>query len=340
MRRIYYYFVSLLLITAGCEDMESPRPQVVLESDAIILNEGNFGQGNATIDFYNSNDESYRKDVFRSNNQGRPIGDVVQSMSVENNLGYIVVNNSQKVEIVDLATFKSVGAIQGLNSPRYFLSISADKAYVSDLYEDAIQIVSKSQQAMIGRIPTGGWTEKMVKIEDTVYITDMTNNQLLRVDANADTIMNRTPLVQQPSSLVVDKNKRLWVMCTGGFDEVKPVLYQLTTSGSVIKSIEFQAINESPGNLVIAENGEDLFYLNQGVYHLHINDTTLENTPIVPENGRLLYSLAIHPKSSELYVADAIDYQQNGIVYRYTHSGQLVTQFKAGIIPGSFEFLP
>lgn len=340
MRRIYFSLIALSLTIVGCEDVESPRPQVVATSDVVILNEGNFGQGNATIDLYNSTDQSYRKDVFRSNNQGRPIGDVVQSMSVEDNLGYIVVNNSQKVEIVDLATFKSVGAIQGLNSPRYFLSIGSDKAYVSDLYEDAIQIVSKSQQAIVGRIPTGGWSEKMVKIGDTVYVTDMTKNQLLRIDSKADTIMSHTQLIRQPSSLVVDKNDRLWVMCTGGFDEVKPTLYQLSTSGNKIKEFEFQSLIESPGSLVIADNGEDLFYLNQGVYHLHINDTTLENTPIVPENGRLLYSLAIHPKSSELYVADAIDYQQNGIVYRYTQAGQLITQFKAGIIPGSFEFLP
>ncbi len=332
--------VGLAFTIAGCDEAESPRPQVVVETDVIILNEGNFGQGNATIDLYNSTDGSYRKDVFRSNNQGRPIGDVVQSMYMEDNFGYIVVNNSQKVEVVDLSTFKSVGAIQGLNSPRYFLSIGSDKAYVSDLYENAIQIVSKSQQSIVGRIPTGGWSERMVKIEDTVYVTDMTNNQLIRIDSKADTIMSRTQLIRQPSSLVVDKNDRLWVMCTGGFDEVKPTLYQLSTSGSKIKEIEFQSLNESPGSLVITDNGEDLYYLNKGVYHLHINDSILENTPLVPENGRLLYSLAIHPKSSELYIADAVDYQQNGVVYRYTQTGQLITQFKAGIIPGSFEFLP
>lgn len=340
MRHIGLIFIALSLCIIACEDIDNTRPQVILQSDVVVLNEGNFGQGNATIDFYNSTDQSFQKDVFRSNNQGRPIGDVVQSMYTEDNLGYIVVNNSQKVEIVELSSFKSVGVIQGLNSPRYFLSIDADKAYVSDLYEDAIYMVSKSRQAIIGRIPTGGWTEKMLKIEDTVYVMDMTNNELIRIDANEDSIMSRTLLRRQPSNLVADKNNRLWVMCTGGFDEVNPILYQLSSSGSIIKNIEFQSINESPGNLVIAENGEDMFYINQGVYHIHINDTLLESAPIIPANGQLFYALAIHPVSSELYVSDAIDYQQNGIIYRYTQSGQLVTQFKAGIIPGSFEFLP
>ena len=36
------------------------------------------------------------------------------------------------------------------------------------------------------------------------------------------------------------------------------------------------------------------------------------------------------------YVADAIDYQQQGIVYRYSSEGELIDEFYVGIIPGAF----
>lgn len=34
-------------------------------------------------------------------------------------------------------------------------------------------------------------------------------------------------------------------------------------------------------------------------------------------------------------VADAIDYQQQGMIYRYTEDGELVDEFYVGIIPWS-----
>ena len=46
--------------------------------------------------------------------------------------------------------------------------------------------------------------------------------------------------------------------------------------------------------------------------------------------------VSIDPNTSEVYVADAIDYQQKGIVYRYSPEGELLDEFRAGIIPGAF----
>jgi hypothetical protein len=42
--------------------------------------------------------------------------------------------------------------------------------------------------------------------------------------------------------------------------------------------------------------------------------------------------------TSEIYVGDAIDHRQNGIVHRYAPSGKLIDEFKVGISPGNFGF--
>jgi len=37
-----------------------------------------------------------------------------------------------------------------------------------------------------------------------------------------------------------------------------------------------------------------------------------------------------------VYVADAIDYRQHGMIYRYGPDGRLKDEFYAGITPGAF----
>lgn len=58
--------------------------------------------------------------------------------------------------------------------------------------------------------------------------------------------------------------------------------------------------------------------------------------PFLPYNNTLYYGLTINPVNSEVYIADAIDYVQNGVVLRYSPDGELLDEFYVGIIPGAF----
>ncbi len=50
----------------------------------------------------------------------------------------------------------------------------------------------------------------------------------------------------------------------------------------------------------------------------------------------MFYGLTVNPVNSEVYVADAIDYVQPGVILRYSPEGELLDEFKVGIIPGAF----
>jgi DNA-binding beta-propeller fold protein YncE len=73
-----------------------------------------------------------------------------------------------------------------------------------------------------------------------------------------------------------------------------------------------------------------------------IADKKLPEQPFILSANTNLYggffSLAIDPSNSEIYVGDAIDHRQNGVVRRYVHSGKLIDEFKVGISPGGFAF--
>ncbi|MDW8333153.1 MAG: YncE family protein, partial [Bacteroidia bacterium] len=105
-------FLPIALVLAACSEKNTVEPDEKFESGLYIVNEGNFDWGEGTLTYWNPETGEIRDDVFRKTN-GRTLGNVAQSMSRIGNLGYIVVNNSQKIEVVDIHTCKSEFVITG-----------------------------------------------------------------------------------------------------------------------------------------------------------------------------------------------------------------------------------
>lgn len=339
----YVNILLLLLFLFGCKKEEKKEPVShvsIANSEVIILNEGNFQWGQGTVSLYDPQSGEVNNDVFQSNNNNRPLGDVAQSMTMIGDTGYIVVNNSNKIEVVDLTTFQSIGEISTLNSPRNLLPISPNKAYVSDLYEDDIYIVNPHDFSVIGRINSAGWTEEMVMVNGKVFVCQVDSSQLLVIDAATDQIIDRLPTAHSPQYIELDKNGNVWVSCSGNQDAKKPALQQFNSSNlQLMKSLSEESVNQFFGEIAFNSTKEELFFINKdGVGKLTITDTMLAEMAFVPANNRILYAMNVDPKTNEIYLADAIDYQQRGIIYRYSENGSLMSYFRVGIIPGSIYF--
>ena len=150
-------------------------------ADVLIVNEGNFGWNNGSIFLYKPLVQTISQNIFSQTNNV-PLGDVIQSITQFNNKAYIVVNNSNKVEVVDLNSFNTLATITGFNSPRYFLPINNQKAYVTDLYANSIQVVNLNSNSITSNIPLSGWTEELLLHNDSVYVCDVTNDNLLIIN--------------------------------------------------------------------------------------------------------------------------------------------------------------
>lgn len=344
-RNNLYIFLILFIGMASCKKQEiGPQCPTCFEdniavkyNDVLIGCEGNFGWGNSSLSLYNPSDTSITNSVFQNIN-GYALGDVMQSMTEYNGKLYVVVNNSGKIEILDTATYQKTITISGLTSPRFFCGINSSKAYVSDLFSNQITILDLSSNSVIGNITTNGWTEEMLLVNDKIFVTRPDTNFILQINASTDVIEDTIVVAKGPSSIVLDNNNQLWVLSSGGTNEEQGELNQIDPStNSIIQTMVFGDINDSPNNLKTSPSGEEIYYLNNGISKLSIYDTALPFTSIVTQNGALFYGLGISP-THDIYVSDAVDYVQSGIVYRYDSTATLIHQFVVGIIPQGFWF--
>ncbi len=310
------------------------------QTGVFIANEGNFQFGNAEISYYDVAQNQVVNNLFvQSNNT--PLGDVCQSMCIHNGKGYIVLNNSGKIEVVNLTGFKSLGTITGLTSPRYMLPVSNSKCYVSDLYANAIHVIDLPSMSVTGSISCSGWTEAMYMMYGKVYVTNQYAHKLYIVDAASDMITDSLTIGKHANSIVEDKNGKLWVLC-GNLDNgsEKATLHRINpVADSVELSLVFPSSNDNPWRLNANASGDTLYFLNTHVYRMPINAAVLPQNAFIEAAGRNFYGLGICPETNVIYVSDAVDYVQQGVVSRYKLDGTLINTFTAGIIPGHFYFI-
>lgn len=342
--------LSLLLLVAvsftACKKEETLPADKGLKEGVFIVNQGNFTAGNASLSHYDMATFELTNDLFYAVNDA-PLGDVAQSISIDGDMAYIVVNNSGNVYIIDRSTAEFQGKISQLPSPRYFLKINNQKAYVSDLVSHSITIVNPADYEVVGEISVNRSTEQMVRIGEEVYAAHwsgyqqaLKNNKVLVIDAQTDVLTDSIQVGVEPNSMVVDQDNNLWVLCSGGYDnEEVPSLWKIDTQDkSVIRKYEFDDINLNPSNMAINGDGDMLYYLNGGVFNMDIYEESLLAEPLIDQAGKYFYALGVDPESSDIFLSDALDYSKNGLVYRYDLHGMLMDSVEAGIIPGAFGF--
>ncbi len=314
------------------------------EGGLFVVNEGNFMYGNATLSFYDTLKREIQNDLFYRAN-GLPLGDVAESMSIRNSTGYIVINNSGKIYILDTNSGKYLGKITGLTSPRFLHFVNSEKAYVTDLYAQRITIVNPTNYQVTGVIqtPSHPSTEEMVQVGNLLFVTCWSGDKtVLVIDISKDQIIAEIATGIQPCGIVADHFGKIWVLCQslpGNNSKSNAQLQRIDpVSLSIDKSFTFNA-TEKPVKLTIDGKGENLFYiLGNAVMKMAVSDEQLPDKYFISINSKILYSLGIDPANGNIYVGDALDYQQSGLIFRYSEAGKLLDTFKAGIIPGRFCF--
>lgn len=352
MKRILRYILpAALCLTAlgGCMKWDYGKTEEFSASGTglFITNEGMFQYGNATLSYYDPETKQVENEVFYRANAMK-LGDVAQSMTIRDGVGWIVVNNSHVIFAIDINTFREVGRITNLSSPRYIHFVSDEKAYVTQIWDNRIFIVNPKRYEITGYIECpnmtmeSGSTEQMVQYGKYVFVNCWSyQNRILKIDTETDRVVDELVVGIQPTSLVMDKNYKLWTITDGGYEGSPygyeaPSLYCIDAAKFEIeKQFKFK-LGDSPSEVQINGEGDKLFWINDDIWAMDVDADRIPARPFLKYRDTKYYGLTVNPRNGDVYVADAIDYQQQGIIYRYRADGEPVDEFYVGVTPGAF----
>lgn len=337
-------FVLLILLSAltavSCSKSGNTGADEPSLGKVYVLNQGGFGRGEASITIFDPETRSITQNAFLARN-GRPLGDVLQSATIVGEDLYLVVNNSKKIEVVDLNTLASKKTINmpSSSSPRYMAAVSNDVAFVTNLFNDHVYELNLSTGTVVDSINVGGWTEDIAYVNGRLFVTKNPfagtdfESEVIVINAQSKEIEANISTLPGPQRIVV-VGQSIWVNCGGEWAANNGGLVEInTTNLSVSQTVDFGG---STSNLSFSEADNSLFVLANGIVRVPLNDVNNRTTI----SDKSYYGLKIYKKDNVIiYAADARNFTQNGMVYMYNNDGNTADSISTGIVPYDFIFV-
>ncbi len=341
MRCFSFIVVITFLFSCGKEKGNS----IPSSKGVYISNEGNFNFGNGEISFYDPNSKQVTNNLFSLAN-GFSLGDVVQSMYVKDSIGMIVVNNSQKIQLVKIPSFQNLGSISIPGaSPRYVLPVNDSIAYVSEIYGNKIHVINYRIGVLVTQIPVPQYTEHLIQVDEFVFAegkriiaNSSSKGALLKINVATNTYIDKVEFNGDAGGIVKDKNNHIWIAVDE--DTILSTNASLKCFDKNFALLEnyFLSTGYHPRSLSIDKEGEDLYFISQDVYKCSNAVLSVSPKLFIERSGRNFYSMGVDPANEDIYLSDALDFVQASVIFVYDRNAQPNHTFTAGIISGDFGF--
>ncbi len=347
--------VAIFTVFLSCEKSENKTEPDGYSQGVYIVNEGSFQASNGSISYFDPSRNLIINGIFEAANN-RPLGDVVQSISVANDTtAYIVVNGSGKVEIVRLKDFMTIAPPIPVVYPRYFMQVSEGKGYLTaGSMQGWIYIIDLAGQDVTDSLQVGYGPETMVKLNDQVFVANSggwgLDSTLSVVDCITDEVTGQIQVGKVPLDLTLDAETNVWVYCKGYAQYNWDPPYDLISeTDALLQKVDHETGNiiwqqavgkagdytATPPKMAISREGTRLFYLRpDGVYALSTDAPVLSATPLIPGS---FYGIEVNPDDGNVYLFES-SFTGNGSLKIFDLMGNPVAQGTVGIAPNGAAF--
>ena len=364
----------LLLALAACRTIEPITPSErtdVGSGDAgniagfFLLNEGNMGSNKCTLDYYDYASGIYHKNIYAERNPGvvQELGDVGNDLAIYGSKLWAVVNCSNLVEVMDVATARHIGQVSIPNC-RYI--VFKDRyAYVSS-YAGPVEVDPNCRLGYVAKIDTttlqvvdtcvvGYQPEEMVIAGGKLYVANSGGYRVPDYDHTVSVIdlasfkeINKIDVAPNLHRMELDAYGNIWVSSRGDYYDIQPMTFLISTqSDSVIDQLDLLACSDMTlcgDSLYVYSNAWSYFTQTSDVNYAIVNVKTrqvvtrrfiTDGTETQFQNP---YGIAVNPNTHEIFVTDARDYITPGKVYCFSPEGRLKWSANTGDIPSRIVF--
>lgn len=345
--------LSFTLIFISCEKDDAGPAPGGYAGGIIVTNEGAFGSSNSSVSHYSPDSNKVTNNLFEIVN-GRNPGDVLQSFGFEGDMGVIVVNNSQKIEVVDLETFESTGTITGFSYPRYFTGLGNGTGYVSNgSLAGEVYLVDLNLMEVTDTIDVGMGPEQMALSGGYVFVPNSGgwdfDNTVSVINAGTHQVEKSLVVGDVPVKAVTDANGDIWVLCRGKvvyddswniIDETDSRLVRIDgTTHEVVSNIVIGETGDffNPSYLSVCPDGLELYFgESDGLYVMGIDENQQPASPLIEKD---FTAVITDPGTGNIMGLTLTDYSSAGQLHIYSAGGTEINSFDVGIGPnGLYSF--
>ena len=372
--KINHFTILLLSVSLlACRKDASPVKEetAVLKADPAsvakglyLVNEGNMNMNKASLDYLDFRAGIYRRNIYGQVNPEvvKGLGDVANDIAIYGSKLYVVVNVSNKVEVMDVKTGRRISQIDILNC-RY-ITFHKGKAYVSAYLGQVGDpgapqgIVAQIDTASLQeekRIEVGRQPEEMAVVGDKLYVANSggysPNNYERTVavlDLNSFQLIKKIDVAVNLHHIKADRYGDLYVTSRGDYYDIPSKLFVIDTRTDLVK----KTFDFGVSNLAIDEDNAyyystEFSYLsgkNTITYGiLNVKDETVTGRSFITDgtDGKIMipYGIAVNPYTKDVFVTDAKDYVSPGTLYCFDAAGRKKYAVTTGDIPAHFAFV-
>jgi DNA-binding beta-propeller fold protein YncE len=332
----------LLLFLFACDDMHdkdkiAAQPTELAGEHLFILSEGLNNMNNSRLLVYSIGDGSINYDFFQQYNK-RKLGDTANDMKRYGNRLYIVVNVSSCLEIIDIATGKSLRQIPLFNNngaarqPRC-IDFDKNNAYVCS-FDGSLTRIDTANFEITGIVNCGRNPDGLCISNGKIYVSNSGGLDFPYYDHTVSVIdittfreLKKIDVYSNPSHIEADSQGDVYLVARGNygsqnylFQKINPQSDTLETTFDDLDALNFTIWNDT-AYLYNYNFAKKTFWVKlfdckaeKLISDNFISDNTGLQTP---------YGISINKQNGDVYICDAKNHTVSGDVICFSKNGQI-----------------
>ncbi len=341
---IISFFVTILFYS--CSKDNPTQPVTPVTKGVFVINEGLYNQNNSEITFYNPATGQTIANFYSQKN-GRIIGDNANSMFIFENKGYVAVDGSNKIEVIDLKDGTSLGIIDlgQKGSPREIFILNSNRGFVTSFSKNSVIEFNPSNLTITREIPVGKYPEAIAYANFKLFVANSdlgTGNTVSVIDLNTNSVIKTIQVGINPRFVGISNDNRVIVGCSGDFFNTEGIGGYYFINPINLSITDSILLKYHPQDYALTKDNY-MFYINdKGVGKINLSnknvDTVFISGMTINDINGIAYSIAFDEINQKLYVGNPKNFTQNGEVKIFDRNGNYLKKFETKINPGAIYF--